>query len=497
MKPRRTSRKRQKEAGIALLIAIFVLLLIGVAAIALVVSSGTESALAGNYRSSTSVYYAAVAGLEEVRTRLRSVNPDSFNNTAPGFLPPAGTPLGACAPVYVINPLAGETITPWDLASAYPDTEFGQELGPVCGGAGAPPSPSPTTLSIWDRAPLNGLPFAGPLYKWVRVNGVTEQSLNLDTGPAYDGIGPNLVYYDGTQLNDVGAGQQVLELTALAVLPNGSQKLVQYLVASVPLTLPPFSAALTIAGKPGNSVAFSAPSANAGYSIKGGDQDTVGGCVPGASVDAVGVFNSVDQGNVINGGNGGTGIPPAYRPNYTGSSAAPDVNVIASIPPSLQSPTQLEALVQSIIQNADVVIPGPATGANLPTSMYSPSPNPMTIVVNGDLDLNAWHETGYGLLLVRGNLNYDPGASWDGIVMVVGQGTVTGTQGGSGEFDGAFLLAKTLDAGGNVLSSDFGTATMLFGSSMGGQGMRYSNCWVQASQPVGGIKILSFHEISQ
>src|SRR6266699_2559378 len=103
MRLRRTTRKRQPEAGIALLIAIFILLLIGVVAIALVVSSGTESALAGNYRFSTNVYYAAVAGLEEVRARLRSNNPNSFNNTAPGFLPPPATPLGDCAPVYVIN----------------------------------------------------------------------------------------------------------------------------------------------------------------------------------------------------------------------------------------------------------------------------------------------------------------------------------------------------------------------------------------------------------
>src|SRR5215471_18297494 len=88
MRGRRRTRKRQKENGIALLIAIFILLLIGVVAIALVVSSGGESALAGNYRSSTNVYYAAVAGLEEVRARLRNNNPNSFQNTAPqGFLP--------------------------------------------------------------------------------------------------------------------------------------------------------------------------------------------------------------------------------------------------------------------------------------------------------------------------------------------------------------------------------------------------------------------------
>ena len=59
------------------------------------------------------------------------------------------------------------------------------------------------------------------------------------------------------------------------------------------------------------------------------------------------------------------------------------------------------------------------------------------------------------------------------------------------------LLAKTLDGSGHTLSPNFGTATMLFGQNMGGNGIRYSSCWTQASQPLASVKILSFHEISQ
>src|SRR5216683_6581363 len=99
----RSMRKRRNENGVALLISIFVLLLISVVAIAMIVASGTESSLAGNYRSATGVYYASVAGLEEVRGRLRPQDPNSFKNTASGFLPPSGTPLAVCSPVYVIN----------------------------------------------------------------------------------------------------------------------------------------------------------------------------------------------------------------------------------------------------------------------------------------------------------------------------------------------------------------------------------------------------------
>lgn len=515
MTVKRPARTRQSESGIALLIAIFILLLIGVVAIALIVSSGTESALAGNYRSSTSVYYAAVAGLEEVRARLRSNNPNSFNNTAPNFPSPPGTPVGVCSPVYLINPVGGEAITPWNAGSTYADNEFAQEFGAICG---AIPNPSPTALSIWNKPPLNGLAFPGPLYKWVRINGVTERSLFLDACP-YDGsLDPSLVYYGVLAtpcnpplgFNDQGTGAQVLELTALAVLPNGSQKLLQYLVAPAAINLPPFLATLTMVGKSGNGVAFSAPTAagNPSYNIIGNDQDNVGNCAFGpGTVDAISVFNNTDKGNVINGGNGGTGIPSTLRTKYVGTvNPGPDVNVISTVPTSLQTPAQLEAVIQAIMQDADVVIPSGPVTYPLPTINGSAlssattgmtSSNPMTVVINGNLDLTGWHNTGYGLLLVRGNLNYDPDASWDGIVLVVGQGTVTGTKGGTGEFDGAFLTANTLDAAGNLLSPNFGTTTMLFGPTMGGEGMRYSHCWIQAAQPTTGYKILSFHEISQ
>src|SRR3981189_3522074 len=97
-------RKPQKEEGIALLISIFILLLISVVAIALIVASGTESSLAGNYRSATGVYYASLAGLEEARGRLFAKDPNSFKNKAPNMLPPPGTTFDIGYASYVLNP---------------------------------------------------------------------------------------------------------------------------------------------------------------------------------------------------------------------------------------------------------------------------------------------------------------------------------------------------------------------------------------------------------
>lgn len=504
MKVWRRIRTKQREAGIALLISIFILLLISVVAIALIVSSSTETALAGNYRSSTGVYYAAMAGLEEARSRLLSNNPSSFRTTSPGFLPSPGTPLAVGVPVYVINPLPSETVAPWDPASTYPDKQFNQEFQPSSGFS--LPNPSPSTNSIWITGALASLPFPGPLYKWVRINAIAETSLGIQVAP-YDGhtADPTKpIFYNGT-LNVSGSGAQVLELTAFAALTNGSQKLVQYLVAPTPVGLPPLPAALTLAGSVATSVvSYTAPPTNNGFIVDGGDHDCTGNPVGGPNFPAIGVFNSADAGP---GGPVISGIPAGVIRNndYPGTVSSPDVEVIyLAFTPTQRKPSGLDAVMQSIIQNADVILTGPADATDLTTATAGmASTSPMTVVVNGDLDLTGWHRTGYGLLLVTGNLNYDPDASWDGIVLVVGQGTVTGSRGGAGGFLGALLVARTRTPSGILLLPDtnLGTSSVNFnfnpGSPMGGVGIRYSSCWIQQAQPLSGSKILSFHEISQ
>src|SRR5712664_3441903 len=107
MKTNHPNRHKKSESGVALLIAIFVLMLISVIAISLVVESGSESTLAGNYRSSATAYLAGAAGLEEARGRLLPKNADYFNNTVANFIPTAG-PLALGQVRYIVNPALGE-----------------------------------------------------------------------------------------------------------------------------------------------------------------------------------------------------------------------------------------------------------------------------------------------------------------------------------------------------------------------------------------------------
>jgi hypothetical protein len=482
-----------------LLISIFILLLISVVAIALIVASGTESSLAGNYRSATGVYYAALAGLEEARGRLLPKNANSFKNTAaPANFLLSPLPVGYVN--YVLNP--GPTEVAANILTTYPDGEYDAEFG-----AGKLSSATvTTTLSMWDSNPLKtSLNLPGPLYKWVRINAVSEQSLKLDTYP-YDGTkDPTPVYYDGAHLTDVpSSNPQVLEITALAFLPNGSQKLLQYLVAPAPITLPPFLAALTLSGSPSNSPLFQAPANNAVYAVKGDNQNCSGN--PAANpVAAIGLFGDYSGSSYTSDVSGIVGGIPTNasgtntQPNYTGKLTAPDVQYLSAFPANLQSPSQIDAFAQTIIQNADAVVPAGSNSTQTAylTSLGMSPTNIMTVVANGNLDISNWSHDGYGLLLVTGTFTYDPDTNWNGIILVIGQGIVNGSHMQYKPINGAMFVAKTRDTSGILLTGRMGGASVSFVPSMQGNGIRYSSCWIQNAQPKGKYKILSFREISQ
>jgi len=477
--PKRRRRTSEgSEAGVAMLIAIFVMLLIGVVAIALILSSGTESALAGNYRASTSAYYAALAGLEEGRGRLLAKNPNFLN----GFVGPPGTTVPVGQVLYITNPVNGENVL-----TAYPDNEYQGEFGS-----------NPTTVnSVSSVSNAGGI--QGPLYRWVRINAVTGKALKYSNDPS-------LLYYDGAHLTSNPTKSQALEITSLAVLPNGTQKMLQYVVASMSLadlnlrftTLPApnaaFPGALTLVGSVGQNVQFNGPG-DPSFFVDGNDQCTP----PGVSIPAIAYANGSDASGIV-------ATPAGNYKGPGGTSTQPSVAKV-DLPSALQSTDGLEALVQTITDNADVVLtpnPPPPPGtmptytqSDLPTGLMSPT-NPLTIVVNGNLNVTNWVGTGYGLLLVKGTFNYDPSASWNGIVLVIGQGQFNSDQDGAGQISGAMLMAKTRDSSGKLLPN-FGAPSFVQkqATPQSGKGIAYNSCSIKSVQTPIKYALLSFREIPQ
>src|SRR5258708_17159931 len=389
----RHTQKRwaRSERGVAIVIAIFTLMLISVVGTALILMAGTESAIKGNYKSAMHAFYDAKAGLEEGRGRLFWPNPNIANPVANCVLPAPGGIVPWTRVCYIVNPSSNEVVNPLDLSATnpYADAEYQQEWGVKVTDAGVQvQQPFITSTSVIPNAGVGGIDIAGPLYKWVRITPRTEASAKLDVDGDGDSTDPNPLFYDGMQQlvssggNPVPNAAQVFTVTALAVTPYGSRRMVQYTVApsAFASALATFPSALTLDG---NGVQFKGSSGgnqgsgNGNFQINGND---INGSSGAPGISAIGYTNSSD----------GPGISTAAVPsnNYL-SPQNPPVGVV-TLSPMLQTPSGLDSLVQSITQNADSVLNPPSGTAADQTSLPSAmsAQNPMIVVVNGDFNLH-------------------------------------------------------------------------------------------------------------
>jgi hypothetical protein len=469
--------RQHSETGVALLIAISALLLISVVAISLIVAAGMETSLSGNYRASTSAYYAARAGLEEGRGRLLPRNPDYFNATSPGFIP---TTLTLHQVRYVTNPSGTENVL-----ATYPDGEYDAEFG---NGA----LTAATVMTIASISPVAGL--NGALYKWVRINPVTEASINLDVNDDHVKDNTTLLFFDGQHLNLNSTGQQALEVTSLAVLPNGTQKILQYVVAPTVLRMN-FPAAVTAVGTYDGASNFGNQST--GFGISGTDF-----CNPATEQYAVAATNSSSITHLREKltpaenypGTGGNAEPPATA--SVGSNAAAMQNFPDPLHPGqsldLTTIAGLNQLVGEIQSAADYTM----TDCSHASDLGSAS-SPTVVVVTGNCTLSGNPAPpGAGILLVQGDVQYVD-HPYDGLILAIGTGVFQQQASRLTHFYGSLVLAQTVDSATHAPLAAPGTPTLNWLSGAGNPNLQYDSCLAANAQPTITYKPLSFREISQ
>jgi hypothetical protein len=462
-----------RERGVALLIAIFSLVLIAGVGVALLAMSTSETTVAESYRSSTQVFYAALAGLEEGRGRVWLGHP--ANSTAGGRVIPITGVLAANEVVYILNPSDGEVVNPTNLSPSNPyrDVQYESEFGV--------PITTRVVTTVNSTSRIGGL--VGPMFKWVRVTPKTEASTGIDVNR--DGVlDPlNTIFYDGKNqfVQDPLAprpGRQVFSVTAMAALPNRARRMLQYEIGAATFNLS-FPAALTMDGE---GVAYWPANSNV-FWMDGNDNGTCGLAEP--PKPAIGTITQADEDDVK------SSIPTNRRNRYIGAGGTPSVDDIsASLDPRYQNPESLEELVDQIRANADQVVEGPAS--SLPS--YGSADAPLITVVDGDLELSG-NITGYGILVVTGKFTMQGTVGWRGVVLVIGDGEMEVNGGGNNSIDGAVLLAKTKDENGNLLS-ELGP-TLLDWAGGGGAGVYYNSCWVNNAQNGASYRVLSFREIPE
>ena len=417
----------------ALFFAVFSLLLLSAIAATLILSSSTDTSINWNYRSEEVAYFGAKSGIEEVRDRMMTSNPN-------GAIPLASLPTTATSPLlYVLNEgnQAG-TVKPWLLTNAYKDDELCHDGYTLAGltvvSADQPCTTVPsggTWYNTYALTTASNTPWAGTAaalpYKWVRLGLKLDGSVQnylTDNLAANKG---NLVCWNGTAEEVLTTAQPqstancatgfaapagpVYLLTALGIAPNGARKMLQAEIALTPNPSFPYGFWANSNACP--AITFSGNGTTDSYS-------TAGYTSANAS-SAYGATNALTGGDI--GSNGSSSL--SGNATIGGSIGAPNTNT-GNCPAGLKTsgnagmaknqtpPNQLIAVPNTILPAPPAPNPLPPN-TSCPTNCYSA--NSSTSIVPGT----------FGNINVSGNakLTFAPGTYNINSLSLSGNGVIT------------------------------------------------------------------------
>jgi hypothetical protein len=118
--------------------------------------------------------------------------------------------------------------------------------------------------------------------------------------------------------------------------------------------------------------------------------------------------------------------------------------------PRLTTVAGLEDLAASISRNATDVYNPPESATQAITN-YGDATNYRVAVINGDVTLGPG--SGYGILLARGGVTVAGSFTWNGLILIIGKGTLAWKGGTTGLIQGGMFIAETLAPDGSQLAS--------------------------------------------
>lgn len=423
----RPRNAHRAEAGIALLIALLVIVLLSAFAFSMVALTTSQLQLGKTIQTQTQVYYAALAGLEEARGRLEPAAPDALSGNS---LPTAVNQVA-----YLVNGAMQDPVQPTNPASPYYDIEYAREFSGGLTGASV-------LTPVSSDQPGAGTVSAIP-YKWVRITLKTEYSSGQDVDQ--DGMLDNSspVYWDGAHQNVTGTGVPVYKLTALAVDASGIRQMAQ----------------AEVAGR------VSRYSALAGLAT-GGTATLTGlagrkGSTPNLVVDGNDTVNNTPCGTA--------GVPGLVTVGTASISMATVNGIPAPVQQVISLPSSPAAFINSLrggvtpILNADPTHVSLVSGETgyvgtdvvLGTQPSGTTPaQPAVVYSDKPLAISGTGSTGDGILLVSGNLSITGGFSYRGLIVVEGTVTLASNSTGSIEIQGSVISSGNLSADSTQSSSN-------------------------------------------
>jgi len=382
-------------------VSILALLLLTAVAAGMMYLSSTETAISSNFKAEETAYFAARAGVEEVRDRMLPTTVYATPYSIAPTVATLGLPPANPAALYVLS--SGVTMTDVTNTTA-PNPYFDDEL---CHDLTIGSMTQSTTSNVRCTALPSGsswYPATQPAsvapvaldYKWVRV---TLKANNSNPSYPVNGISSNanVACWNGT--SEVTAASTLASactaltptaspvylVTAMAVTPSGARRVVQEEIAQSP-----------VSGSPGGTV--------------GGFFATGTGC-PALNIQgnaSTGSFNSAAEGTPTN--------PPSNETNSGGSVGANDGVSLGGTSTSVNGsiPTNLPASVGSCPANGVSKSGSPTYGslvglASPYTAAVPPIPNPLPPQTNVTYRNTSLTPGSYGNVTMKGTVTLTGG----------------------------------------------------------------------------------------
>jgi hypothetical protein len=302
---------------------------------------------------------------------------------------------------------------------------------------------------------------------------------------------------DGSLRNAVGSTYKPtrLRVRVAGFGPNGAQKNMEFVVNRFTINYP-VNSTITLPNQSGNPMNFNLGGSNVtAYS----GVDAAGN--PLAPIAAFGIDNNdyTAANNVMDGcaadGTNCSGSAPVVTP------VDPLVLSESNTPSFLQSVSAArgflygtDGMMAAAVNEGRYFTSGAAaTSSSL--GIGEGSPDGALTFVDGDLVLSAAHGSatvsGRGTLIVTGTLTLDGNFEFDGVIMVLGTGTVRRSGSGHGDIYGALFVAKFDRTGADT---DLFQAPTFDTSGGGTANIQYNSDSVDKAKGVGGHKILGIRE---
>jgi len=282
-----------------------------------------------------------------------------------------------------------------------------------------------------------------------------------------------------------------LVIQVVGIGPRNGEKKMEVVVNRYTLDYP-VKATVSLPNTSGNPISFDLGGSNV-TSTSGAD--AFGSGAPPIAAYAVANSDYNTTNNVIDGclpdGTNCSGSGPNVYP------ADPLVLTSGNSPSFLQSVTTArqflygsEGMMNAAINQGRYFTSGTAA-INSAAGLGASQPDGVFTFVDGDLVLGPGSPTGQGTLIVTGTLTLDGNFNFNGVIMVLGGGTVLRSGGGHGNIYGAVIVAKFARTGSD--SDQFQAPT--FNTSGGGTAnIQYNSDAVDRAKSVGGHAIAGIRE---